>query len=221
MDAMFTRISLRTGDMEAVREWMKRAPGNEVHLWPMWRYQYLTRAMVQIGEGETDEAMLLLSRLIPYCESAGRIMDRLHIRILTAICRQRQKDASWKGEISAALDTSLEYGFIWPAAQYGAAILPLLRTCGWEKDREFLQELTEAARAQACILSEVSEGTGDIRRSAFPDGNTGPQADLPEPEQRGDLRDSGYPHSHRKNACEEYFPEAECQESCRSKGSGG
>jgi LuxR family transcriptional regulator, maltose regulon positive regulatory protein len=149
MDAMFTRISLRTGDMEAVREWMKKAPGNEVHLWPMWRYQYLTRAMVQIGEGETDEAMLLLSRLIPYCESAGRIMDRLHIRILTAICRQRQKDASWKGEISAALDTSLEYGFIWPAAQYGAAILPLLRTCGWEKDREFLQELTEAARAQA------------------------------------------------------------------------
>ena len=149
IDALLTRISLRTGDTEAVKGWMKKAPGNEVHLWPMWRYQYLTRAMVQIGDGETEEAMLLLSRLIPYCESAGRIMDRLHIRILTAICRMRQKDASWKREIAAALDTSFEYGFIWPAAQYGAAILPLLRTCGWEKDRDFLQELTEAARVQA------------------------------------------------------------------------
>jgi LuxR family maltose regulon positive regulatory protein len=148
--ALRVRILLRLSDSEAARDWLEtEAPGNDARLWAMWRYQYLTRAMVQLAEGETQEPLLLLARLAPYCEACGRVMDGLHLRILTAICRNRQGGERWREELDAALDTSLEYGFIWPLAQYGAAILPMLRESAWKKDAAFLARLTAAAQTQA------------------------------------------------------------------------
>ena len=115
----------------------------------MWRYQYFTRAMVQILEGEYDEALLLLARLRPYCEHCGRVMDGIYIRLLSTLCMERMGDTEWKTELCTALDTCREYKFIWPAAQYGAAILPLLSECGWNGDSDYLDELISVARAQA------------------------------------------------------------------------
>lgn len=149
IDALLARIHLRTGDIESVHEWLASAPGNEAYLWPMWRYQYLTRAMAQIEEGNTEDTMLLLSKLTPYCDTSGRVMDRLHVHILMAICRYRQNDPLWKDEMTEALNTSLEYSFVWPISQYGAAILPLLKECGWEKNKVFIKKLTGETRIQA------------------------------------------------------------------------
>jgi LuxR family maltose regulon positive regulatory protein len=115
----------------------------------MWRYQYLTRVMVQLAEGEYQEALLILSRLMPYCEHCGRIMDGIYIRLLSAICLERLGDEQWKAMLCSALDTCYEFRFIWPVAQYGVAILPLLSECGWKGDSVFLAELINATRAQA------------------------------------------------------------------------
>lgn len=150
IDAMLCRIQLRLGDTEAVRMWLQeKAPKNDVRLWAMWRYQYLTRVMVQLAEGEYDEALLLLVRLLPYCERCGRVMDGIHIRLLMALCHERLGDEDWKAELCAALDACFEHKFIWPVAQYGVAILPLLDECGWEQGASYLSELIAAARAQA------------------------------------------------------------------------
>ena len=150
IDAMLCRFNLRLGETEAVRIWLhEKAPKNDARLWAMWRYQYLTQAMVQLAEGAYDDALLLLARLKPYCEHCGRVMDGIHIRLLSALCAQRRGNAEWKDVLCAALDTCLEFRFIWPAAQYGVAILPLLSACGWDKDSAFLEELISAARAQA------------------------------------------------------------------------
>jgi LuxR family maltose regulon positive regulatory protein len=150
IDAMLCRIKLRLGDTEAVRDWLRlTAPKNEVRLWVMWRYQYLTRVMVQLAEGEYQEALLILSRLMPYCEHCGRIMDGIYIRLLSAICLERLGDEQWKAMLCSALDTCYEFRFIWPVAQYGVAILPLLSECGWKGDSVFLAELINATRAQA------------------------------------------------------------------------
>ena len=62
---------------------------------------------------------------------------------------ERAGDAEWKTELCGALDTCREYQFIWPVAQYGAAILPLLGKCGWNADEAYLDTLVAAARAQA------------------------------------------------------------------------
>jgi LuxR family maltose regulon positive regulatory protein len=150
IDAMLCRIHLRTGDMDSVRRWLlETAPRNDVKLWAMWRYQYITRAMAQIADGEYDEPLLLLVRLIPYCEHCGRIMDEIHLRVLMALCHQRKGHSEWTAEFNRALDLCREYAFLWPIAQYGAAVLPLLRECGWKKDPDYLRNLTAAVRTQA------------------------------------------------------------------------
>ena len=150
IDAALCRIHLRLGDTEAARTWLReKAPKNDARLWAMWRYQYLTQAMVQLAEGAYDDALLLLARLKPYCEHCGRVMDGIHIRLLSALCAERRGNPEWKTVLCAALDTCFEYRFIWPVAQYGVAILPLLSECGWERDAKYLDELILAARAQA------------------------------------------------------------------------
>lgn len=150
IDAMLCRIQVWMGDTEAGLIWLdKKSPKNDVRLWVMWRYQYITRAIVQIGEGEYEDALILLTRLISYCEHCERVMDGIHIRLLRALCQKRLGDKTWKSELSIALDTCYEYKFIWPVAQYGVAILPLLTKCKWGKDTVYLEELTAATRLQA------------------------------------------------------------------------
>jgi LuxR family maltose regulon positive regulatory protein len=150
IDALLTRIRLRLADTASVYSWLDtEAPKNDARLWAMWRYQYLTRAMAQLSIGETEEPLLMLARLKPYCETCGRVMDALHIRIISSICRYRRQDPAWVDEFSAVLDTSSEYNFIWPVAQYGAAVLPLLRGNSWNGSRTFLDDLCLAAKKQA------------------------------------------------------------------------
>jgi len=153
IDAMLARIRLCLGDEDGVRFWLDNvAPKNDARLWCMWRYQYETRVLAQLSQGEAEEPLLILARLLPYCEKCGRTMDGLHIHILTALCRERMSSEVWKEELGKALDISLEYKFIWPVAQYGAAVLPLLRRCGWKKNEAFLRKVTEAAKTQAVFF---------------------------------------------------------------------
>jgi len=150
IDAMVCRIQLQLGEREATQIWLQeKAPKNDGRLWVMWRYQYLTRVMVQISKGECEDALLLLARLLPYCEHCQRVMDGIHIRILVALCHERLKNADWKEEFHKALDTCYEYGFVWPVAQYGVAILPLLEKCKWGENQAYLKELATAAKIQA------------------------------------------------------------------------
>lgn len=156
IDAMLCRINLRLGETDAARMWLQeKAPKNDARLWAMWRYQYLTRVMVQLAEGEYDDTLLLLARLIPYCEHCGRVMDGIHIRLLSALCMERMGDAEWKTKLCTALDTCFAYKFTWPIAQYGAAILPLLSACDWDKDTAHLDRLIAAARAQAVLYPRL------------------------------------------------------------------
>lgn len=140
----------RLGDTDAAQTWLReRAPRDDVRLWAMWRYQYLTRAMVQILDGEYRGALLLLARLKPYCKHCGRVMDGIYIRMFRALCMERMGDAEWKAKLCAAPNTCFEYKFVWPVAQYGAAILSLLDGCGWDGDAAYLNELISATRTQA------------------------------------------------------------------------
>ncbi|MEA4954535.1 MAG: LuxR C-terminal-related transcriptional regulator [Pseudoflavonifractor sp.] len=150
IDAMLCRIQLRLGGTEAAHTWLQeKAPKNDARLWAMWRYQYLTQVMVQLAEGEYDDALLLLARLKPYCEHCGRVMDGIQIRLLSALCMERCGDPEWKTVLCRALDICFEYQFIWPAAQYGVAILPLLVECAWDGDAAYHDKIISAARAQA------------------------------------------------------------------------
>lgn len=150
LDALLCRIALRQGNIAEAGRWLaETAPKNEARLWAMWRYQYLTRAMVQFAEQQYDEALLLLARLTPYCVRCHRTLDLIGIQVLSALCMERKGDEDWRTMLCIALDSCHEYGFLWPVAQYGAAVLGLLAGCGWQEDETFFCRMVAAARIQA------------------------------------------------------------------------
>lgn len=71
MDAMLCRIDMHTGDLDAADAWYReKAPCEPTHLNVMRRYRYLTQAMVEIMQNRPDAALLTLSPMEPYIQTA-------------------------------------------------------------------------------------------------------------------------------------------------------
>ncbi len=169
LDALICRTALYQGDDEAVDAWYReKAPKNLLKLRVMLRYQYLTRAMVEIVYGSYQEALLILAPLRPYFQACRRVMDGICLELLTAICYYRARDGDWQTPLRAALDTCREYQFIRPVSQYGAAILPLLERGGWTADSAFLERLTAAARKQAAQYPDFLRCRGELAEPLSP-----------------------------------------------------
>ena len=103
MDAMLCRIDMHTGDLDAADAWYReKAPREPTHLNVMRRYQYLTQAMVELADGRPDAALLTLAPLEPYIKNCARIIDGIHLNVLTAIVLRRKKDERWRERLTAA-----------------------------------------------------------------------------------------------------------------------
>ena len=155
LDALLCRIDLRTGSHTEVERWMtEKAPADDLRIWVLYRYQYFTKALVYVARGDHSNALIIMKRLLPYTQRCGRIMDELHVHLITAICYFREKNELWQQELQTALNTALEYRFINPVAQYGRAILPLLTGTNWDGDKLFLKQLLTAVRGQAALYPQ-------------------------------------------------------------------
>ena len=169
LDALMCRTAMYQGNDEAVDTWYReKAPKDLLKLRVMLRYQYMTRAMVEIVYGKHQEALLILAPLRPYFKAAHRVMDGIYLDLLTAICRFRAGDGDWQASLCAALDTCRDYQFIRPVSQYGATILPLLEKGGWTADPAFLDRLTAAARKQAAQYPDFLRFRGDLPEPLSP-----------------------------------------------------
>ncbi|MEG1560329.1 MAG: LuxR C-terminal-related transcriptional regulator [Clostridia bacterium] len=155
LDAMRCRIWLRLGMLDDAEEWLRtKAPPCGSRLRGLWRYRYLTRAMVEITNGDCDNALLILARLLPFTKQCARTLDALTIRLLMAICYFRLENEEWKSKLGESLDTACEYNYIRPISQLGAAVLPLLNACDWNKDKEYFARLLIAARNQTVLYPD-------------------------------------------------------------------
>ena len=169
LDAFLCRVAMYEGNEAAVDVWYKeKAPKDLLKLRVMLRYQYLTRAMVDIAYGSYQEALLVMAPLRPYFTACRRVMDLTYLNLLTAICRFRAGDGDWKAPLHTALDTCLDYQFVRPVSQYGVAILPLLLKCGWSADSEFLNRLIAAARRQATLYPDFMRFRGELEEPLLP-----------------------------------------------------
>ena len=158
MDAMLCRLSLHTGDIDAADAWYReKAPREPTHLNVMRRYQYLTQAMAELADGRPDAALLTLAPLEPYIPNCARIIDGIHLNILTAIALHRKRDEGWRGRLMAALDTAAEYRFIRTVSVYGTAALPLLEALDWDGDKAWRKRLMAAVRTQAAFYPHFLE----------------------------------------------------------------
>ncbi len=158
MDAMLCRLSLHTGDHDAADAWYReKAPREPTHLNVMRRYQYLTQAMTELADGRPDAALLTLAPLEPYIPICARIIDGIHLNVLTAIALHRKKDEGWRGRLTAALDAAAEYRFIRTVSVYGTAVLPLLEALDWDGDKAWRKRLMAAVRMQAAFYPHFLE----------------------------------------------------------------
>ena len=158
MDAMLCRIDMHTGDLDAADAWYReKAPREPTHLNVMRRYQYLTQAMVELADGRPDAALLTLAPLEPYIQNCARIIDGIHLNVLTAIALRRKKDERWRERLTAALDAAAEYRFIRTVSVYGTAVLPLLEALDWDGDKAWRKRLMAAVRTQAAFYPHFLE----------------------------------------------------------------
>ena len=158
MDAMLCRIDMHTGDLDAADAWYReKAPCEPTHLNVMRRYQYLTQAMVELEDGRPDTVQLTLAPLEPYVQNCARIIDGIHLNVLTAIALYRKKDERWRERLTAALDAAAEYRFIRTVSVYGTAVLPLLEALDWDGDTKWYKQIMAAVRKQAAFYPHFLE----------------------------------------------------------------
>lgn len=120
----------------------------------MRRYQYLTQAMVELADGRPDAALLTLAPLEPYIQNCARIIDGIHLNVLTAIALRRKKDERWRERLTAALDAAAEYRFIRTVSVYGTAVLLLLEALDWDGDKKWYKQIMAAVRMQAAFYTD-------------------------------------------------------------------
>ena len=138
MDAILCRIDMHTGDLDAADAWYReKAPREPTHLNVMRRYQYLTQAMVELEDGRPDTVQLTLAPLEPYVQNCARIIDGIHLNVLTAIALYRKKDERWRERLTAAL--------------------PLLKVLDWDGDKAWRKRLMAAVRTQAAFYPHFLE----------------------------------------------------------------
>ena len=155
---MLCRIDMHTGDLDAADAWYReKAPREPTHLNVMRRYQYLTQAMVELEDGRPDAAQLTLAPLEPYIQNCARIIDGIHLNVLTAIALYRKRDEGWRERLTAALDAAAEYRFIRTVSVYGTAVLPLLEALDWDGNKAWRKRLMAAVRTQAAFYPHFLE----------------------------------------------------------------
>ena len=150
MDAMLCRMDLLNGELDSADAWYhEKAPRDPMHINVMKRYQYLTQAMVELADGRPDAARLTLAPLEAYVKNCARYIDSVHLHVLTAIALYRQKDDTWRGRLTQALETAAAYRFIRTISVYGTAVLSLLEELDRVGSAKWHKQLMSEVRTQA------------------------------------------------------------------------
>ena len=92
--------------------------------------------------------MSLIERLELYFEAHRRTYNRIENGLLRAIVQYRMKLGDWQKSLRDALQISQEYGFLRVVAEYGIAILPLIKEAG---------DLALTPAYQEAVLQATSE----------------------------------------------------------------
>lgn len=125
IDALLCRISLYSGDFDAVNDWVQNRAPDENDFFVLFRYQYLTKIRCYIALERYAPAIALIDRLSDYAELYGRNYISMELAVLRAIIIYRNNGA-WRDDFAAALRKIAGYGFVRIVSEHGAAVYPLL-----------------------------------------------------------------------------------------------
>lgn len=156
IEAMRCRMSLYSGDMEAVGQWMKNAPDESRMFNALERYRYLTKIRCYIAYENYDRAYALIETLRYYAERCDRKYIIMELDILTSVILFRKGD-EWESRFIKALEKICEYRFIPIISEEGAAVYELLNQCADSCSRNkkinrewFARVISETGRISRC-----------------------------------------------------------------------
>lgn len=156
IEAMRCRMSLYSGDMEAVGQWMKNAPDESRMFNALERYRYLTKIRCYIAYENYDRAYALIETLRYYAERCDRKYINMELDILTSVILFRKGD-EWESRFIKALEKICEYRFIPIISEEGAAVYELLNQCADSCSRNkkinrewFARVISETGRITRC-----------------------------------------------------------------------
>lgn len=156
IEAMRCRMSLYSGDMEAVGQWMKKAPDESRMFNALERYRYLTKIRCYIAYENYDRAYALIETLRYYAERCDRKYINMELDILTSVILFRKGD-EWESIFIKALEKICEYRFIPIISEEGAAVYELLNQCADSCSRNkkinrewFARVISETGRISRC-----------------------------------------------------------------------
>lgn len=156
IEAMRCRMSLYSGDMEAVGQWMKNAPDESRMFNALERYRYLTKIRCYIAYENYDRAYALIETLRYYAERCDRKYINMELDILTSVILFRKGD-EWESIFIKALEKICEYRFIPIISEEGAAVYELLNQCADSCSRNkkinrewFARVISETGRISRC-----------------------------------------------------------------------
>lgn len=126
------RCYLYEGKTEEIKEWMEKAPDEEMGFCIYDRFQYLTKARCYLLEGRNEQAYNLLIK----CDYYAKIMKRPYLemegQLLAAIAEYRMGKNDWDLLLKKALTEIEHYGFVRIVTREGAALLPLVHKTSWK-----------------------------------------------------------------------------------------
>lgn len=210
IDALLCRLSLCTGDRLYTDEWYRdKAPKDGVTLKTLKRYQYLTRAMVELSRGDESAALLTLAPLVPYCRVCEKHIDTIHLRVLSAIAKRRTGDCEWRSDICEALGIAAEYGFVRTSANTVRRFFRLSPSADGTRTANF-SSVSLNAHAVRRYSTRFSEAAVRHRtyRAAHGVGNAGTAAVVRRQEQCGDRRDTRHKACDGEKPREPHSPKA-------------
>ncbi|MFI3199963.1 MAG: LuxR C-terminal-related transcriptional regulator [Eubacteriales bacterium] len=163
IQAMLCKIGLLQGDYKQTEQWLEKvAPKDDFQIWTLLRLQYLVKCEVYIRNGDFFQALRLLSQLRTYTLICKRPIDRIQTNCLMSICYYRQNDVKWRENMAEALAIAYEYEYIYPIAQYGTAILPLLIDYERKEKNKHFTKILAITRKQASIYQRYLEPISEV-----------------------------------------------------------
>ena len=170
IEAMRCRMSLYSGDMEAVGQWMKKAPDESRMFNALERYRYLTKIRCYIAYENYDRAYALIETLRYYAERCDRKYINMELDILTSVILFRKGD-EWESIFIKALEKICEYRFIPIISEEGAAVYELLNQCADSCSRNkkinrewFARVISETGRISRCYPVYLKASTKDFSK---------------------------------------------------------
>lgn len=170
IEAMRCRMSLYSGDMEAVGQWMKNAPDESRMFNALERYRYLTKIRCYIAYENYDRAYALIETLRYYAERCDRKYINMELDILTSVILFRKGD-EWENRFIKALEKICEYRFIPIISEEGAAVYEMLSQCSDSCSRNkkinrewFERVVSETGRISRCYPMYLKASTKDLSK---------------------------------------------------------